>query len=82
MLAIEPTLHGEFYGGFFTPADSSQAAAPTVSLLDESAKIVTSRPGRDRFRVAGTAEFTDTTATSARIASLPWCGGHVVYFPG
>ena len=31
--------------------------APWVSLLDESAKIVTSRLGRDRFRVAGTAEF-------------------------
>lgn len=36
---------------------TSQNAAPTVSLLDESAKIVTSRLGRDRFRVAGTAEF-------------------------
>jgi D-amino-acid dehydrogenase len=35
----------------------SQAAAPTVSLLDEAAKIVTSRLGRDRFRIAGTAEF-------------------------
>lgn len=35
----------------------SQAAAPTVSLLDESTKIVTSRLGIDRFRVAGTAEF-------------------------
>jgi D-amino-acid dehydrogenase len=35
----------------------SQAAAPTVSLLDESAKIVTSRLGHDRFRIAGTAEF-------------------------
>jgi D-amino-acid dehydrogenase len=35
----------------------SQQAAPTVSLLDERAKIVTSRLGRDRFRVAGTAEF-------------------------
>jgi D-amino-acid dehydrogenase len=35
----------------------SQAAAPTVSLLDESAKIVTSRLGQDRFRIAGTAEF-------------------------
>lgn len=35
----------------------SQNATPTVSLLDESAKIVTSRLGRDRFRVAGTAEF-------------------------
>lgn len=31
--------------------------APWVSLLDESAKIVTSRLGQDRFRVAGTAEF-------------------------
>ena len=36
---------------------ASQHAAPTVSLLDEAAKIVTSRLGRDRFRVAGTAEF-------------------------
>jgi len=35
----------------------SQRAAPHVSLLDESAKIVTSRLGADRFRVAGTAEF-------------------------
>ncbi|HTY50541.1 MAG TPA: D-amino acid dehydrogenase [Steroidobacteraceae bacterium] len=35
----------------------SQSAAPTVSLLDEAAKIVTSRLGRERFRVAGTAEF-------------------------
>lgn len=31
--------------------------APWVSLLDESAKIVTSRLGKDRLRVAGTAEF-------------------------
>ncbi|MEM8592632.1 MAG: D-amino acid dehydrogenase [Pseudomonadota bacterium] len=35
----------------------SQAAAPEVSLLDDQAKIVTSRLGPDRFRVAGTAEF-------------------------
>ncbi len=35
----------------------SQAAAPWVSLLDEKAKIVTSRLGANRFRVAGTAEF-------------------------
>ena len=35
----------------------SQASAPNVSLLDEAAKIVTSRLGPDRFRVAGTAEF-------------------------
>jgi len=36
---------------------ASQEAAPYVSLLDESAKIVTSRLGKNRFRVAGTAEF-------------------------
>ncbi|ENX15326.1 hypothetical protein F895_01872 [Acinetobacter sp. CIP 64.2] len=31
--------------------------APWVSLLDESVKIVTSRLGADRLRIAGTAEF-------------------------
>lgn len=31
--------------------------APWVSLLDESAKIVTSRLGANRLRIAGTAEF-------------------------
>jgi D-amino-acid dehydrogenase len=39
------------------PDASSQAAAPTVSLLDDETKLVTSRLGMDRFRVAGTAEF-------------------------
>jgi D-amino-acid dehydrogenase len=39
----------------YTP--ESQEAAPTVSILDDATKIVTSRLGRDRFRVAGTAEF-------------------------
>lgn len=37
--------------------EASQAAAPWVSLLDDRAKIVTSRLGKGRFRVAGTAEF-------------------------
>ena len=36
---------------------TSQAAAPQVSLLDDETKLVTSRLGVDRFRVAGTAEF-------------------------
>jgi D-amino-acid dehydrogenase len=36
---------------------ASQQGAPWVSLLDDSAKIVTSRLGADRFRVAGTAEI-------------------------
>jgi D-amino-acid dehydrogenase len=35
----------------------TQAAAPWVSLLDEQAKIVTSRLGANRLRVAGTAEY-------------------------
>ncbi|MFT6591591.1 MAG: D-amino-acid dehydrogenase, partial [Rhodoferax sp.] len=35
----------------------SQAAAPMVSLLDDATKLVSSRLGTDRFRVAGTAEF-------------------------
>jgi D-amino-acid dehydrogenase len=37
--------------------ERSQRAAPWVSLLDDEAKIVTSRLGPGRFRVAGTAEF-------------------------
>jgi D-amino-acid dehydrogenase len=37
--------------------ESSRAAAPTVGLLGDAAKIVTSRLGADRLRVGGTAEF-------------------------
>jgi D-amino-acid dehydrogenase len=37
--------------------EKSRRAAPWVSLLDDKAKIVTSRLGADRFRVAGTAEI-------------------------
>lgn len=36
---------------------ASQSSAPNVSLLDDETKLVTSRLGRTRFRVAGTAEF-------------------------
>lgn len=36
---------------------TARRAAPQVSLLDDSAKIATSRLGEDRFRIAGTAEF-------------------------
>ncbi len=35
----------------------SQASAPHVSLLDDATKLVSSRLGVNRFRVAGTAEF-------------------------
>ncbi|MEX0375286.1 D-amino acid dehydrogenase [Spiribacter pallidus] len=37
--------------------EASQSAAPWVSLLDDETKLVASRLGVDRFRVAGTAEF-------------------------
>ncbi|MDT7520142.1 D-amino acid dehydrogenase [Rhodoferax sp. TBRC 17660] len=37
--------------------EASQQAAPWVSLLDDETKLVTSRLGADRFRVAGTAEY-------------------------
>ena len=37
--------------------EQSVQHAPWVSLLDESAKIVTSRLGASRLRIAGTAEF-------------------------
>jgi D-amino-acid dehydrogenase len=37
--------------------EASRTAAPWVSLLDDEAKIVTSRLGPERLRVAGTAEF-------------------------
>jgi D-amino-acid dehydrogenase len=56
--------------------DASQNAAPNVSLLDEDAKIVTSRLGPTRFRVAGTAEFNgmNRDIRADRIAPLvKWC---------
>lgn len=37
--------------------ETSQQAAPYVSILDDATKLVASRLGRDRFRVAGTAEY-------------------------
>ncbi|MFS8038857.1 D-amino acid dehydrogenase [Xanthobacter sp. AM11] len=51
---------------------ASQAGAPWVSLLDDATKIVTSRLGRERFRVAGTAEFAgeNRDIRSDRIAPL------------
>jgi D-amino-acid dehydrogenase len=54
----------------------SQQAAPWVSLLDDDAKIVTSRLGMDRFRVAGTAEFNgyNKDIRADRIEPLvQWC---------
>ena len=61
---------------------ADQEAAPWVSLLDDKSKIVTSRLGPTRFRVAGTAEFNgyNRDISAARIAPLiAWCRLH---FPG
>jgi D-amino-acid dehydrogenase len=60
----------------------SRAAAPWVSLLDDRAKIVASRLGADRFRIAGTAEFNGANRDirADRIRPLvDWCERH---FPG
>ncbi len=64
------------------PEAADQQAAPWVSLLDDKAKIVTSRLGQSRFRVAGTAEFNgfNRDIRAERIAPLvEWCRLH---FPG
>lgn len=59
--------------------EANQAAAPMVSLLDDNAKIVTSRLGKSRFRVAGTAEFNGYNKDIVwnRVAPmLDWCHTH------
>ena len=59
--------------------EKSQNAAPRVSLLDDKAKIVTSRLGEDRFRIAGTAEFNgyNRDIRQDRIDPLvKWCNTH------
>jgi D-amino-acid dehydrogenase len=64
------------------PTAADRAAAPWVSLLDDKAKIVTSRLGAGRFRVAGTAEFNglNRDIRAERIEPLvAWCRAH---FPG
>jgi len=58
---------------------ASQAGAPMVSLLDDKAKIVTSRLGADRFRIAGTAEFNgeNRDIRADRVKPLvEWCETH------
>lgn len=58
--------------------DQPPSAAPTVCLLDEEAKIVTSRLG-NRLRIAGLAEFSgeDKSIDPQRAAILSrWCREH------
>lgn len=60
----------------------SQSAAPWVSLLDDEAKVVTSRLGNNRFRIAGTAEFNgyNLDIRDDRVKPLrDWCE---TFFPG
>lgn len=64
------------------PEKADQKAAPWVSLLDDAAKIVTSRLGATRFRVAGTAEYNgyNRDIRAERIDPLiAWCRAN---FPG
>ncbi|MEM9524902.1 MAG: FAD-dependent oxidoreductase, partial [Pseudomonadota bacterium] len=59
--------------------EANQAAAPMTSLLDDNAKLVTSRLGKRRFRVAGTAEFNGYSKDIvwSRIdPMLKWCHRH------
>ena len=62
--------------------EQSRDAAPWVSLLDDEAKIVTSRLGPRRFRIAGTAEFNGYNRDIRHDRIVPlvnWCNTH---FPG
>lgn len=61
---------------------ASQAAAPQVSLLDDKSKIVTSRLGASRFRVAGTAEFTGENRDIRQDRIAPLTGWVERHFPG
>ncbi len=59
--------------------EEDRKAAPWASLLDDRAKIVTSRLGKDRLRVAGTAEFNgyNRDIRADRIRPLvDWCRVH------
>jgi len=62
--------------------EASREAAPQVSLLDESAKIVTSRLGPDRFRVAGTAEFNGYNKDIRHDRIAPLVAWSARLFPG
>ena len=59
--------------------EDDRTGAPWVSLLDDDAKVVTSRLGADRYRVAGTAEYNgyNKDIRAARIRPLvDWVRRH------
>ncbi len=58
---------------------ASQAAAPTTAGLDDKAKIVSARLGKNRLRIAGTAEFNgeNRDILERRVRPLiRWCEEH------
>lgn len=59
----------------------SQAAAPRASLLDDAAKVVASRLGDNRFRIAGTAEFNGENRDIRADRVKPLVGWCEKYFP-
>ena len=59
----------------------SRAAAPWVSLLDDRAKIVSSRLGEDRLRIAGTAEFNGANLDIRADRIRPLVAWAEKYFP-
>lgn len=59
----------------------SRAAAPWVSLLDDKAKIVASRLGEDRLRIAGTAEFNGANLDIRADRIRPLVAWAEKYFP-
>jgi D-amino-acid dehydrogenase len=59
----------------------SQAAAPWVSLLDDEVKIVSSRLGTERFRVAGTPEFNGFNLDIRDVRVAPFVGWTRRLFP-
>ena len=60
----------------------SQSSAPNVSILDDKAKLVTSRLGLERFRVAGTAELNGKNYDIRADRINPLIDWVAAYFPG
>ena len=63
------------------PDETSQKAAPWVSMLDDDAKLVTSRFGDTRLRIAGTAEFNGANLDIRDDRIRPMVGWCRRYFP-
>lgn len=62
--------------------EESRRAAPWVSLLDDKSKIVASRLGENRLRIAGTAEFSGENRDIRDNRIRPLTKWSETYFPG